>query len=127
MWHRRSKRTETGGIKRLSWKKKRSERGSNPLETRVGEAKLKKKRVRGGTVTDRLAKSDKAALFINGKGKVVNVLQVVSNSANLHYARRNVMTKGAVIEIEDGGKKSKAVVTNRPSREGTVNCSPVKE
>jgi len=43
---------------------------------------------------------------------------VKSNPANPFYIRRNIVTKGAVIETELGD----ALVTNRPGQNGMVNA-----
>jgi small subunit ribosomal protein S8e len=47
---------------------------------------------------------------------------VKENPANRNFARMNVITKGAIIETEDG----MARVTSRPSRDGTVNAILIK-
>ncbi len=54
------------------------------------------------------------------KTKIKNVAE---NPANRHYVRRNIMTRGAIIETEKG----KAVVTSRPGQDGTVNAVLILE
>ena len=44
--------------------------------------------------------------------------EVVENPANRHFVRRNIMTKGTVIETEKG----KARITSRPGQDGTINA-----
>ena len=46
------------------------------------------------------------------------IISVVENPANIHYVRRNIMTKGAIIETELG----KAKITSRPGQTGTINA-----
>ena len=48
----------------------------------------------------------------------VEIKTVLENPADSHFVRRNVITKGAVIDTEKG----KAKVTSRPSQDGTVNA-----
>jgi small subunit ribosomal protein S8e len=42
----------------------------------------------------------------------------VENQANIHYVRRNIINKGAIIETNLG----KARVTSRPGQTGTINA-----
>jgi small subunit ribosomal protein S8e len=59
-------------------------------------------------------------VYIPSENRVARaeIKRVVENPAHVHYARRNVITKGAVIETSVG----KAKVTNRPSQEGIINA-----
>jgi small subunit ribosomal protein S8e len=43
---------------------------------------------------------------------------VVENPANTNYARRNIVTKGAIVETSEG----RARVTSRPGQSGQVNA-----
>lgn len=54
----------------------------------------------------------------SGTTKRVKIMAVKSNPANSFFARRNITTKGAVIETEIGD----AVVTSRPGQDGLVNA-----
>jgi small subunit ribosomal protein S8e len=53
-----------------------------------------------------------------GKVKKVKITNVLESPANRHYARENIITKGAILETEAG----KARVTSRPGQDGTVNA-----
>jgi small subunit ribosomal protein S8e len=48
---------------------------------------------------------------------------VVRNDANPNYVRRNIVTRGAVIETSEG----EARVTSRPGQDGQVNAVLVDE
>jgi small subunit ribosomal protein S8e len=48
---------------------------------------------------------------------------VAENAANPNYARRNIVTRGAVIETSEG----RARVTSRPGQDGQVNAVLVEE
>lgn len=125
IWHLRSNRKPTSGkLKRLR-KKRRSDRGSEFLEIRIGKERKKRKRVLGGLIKTRMLSSDKANVANpkTGKMQVSKILTVVGNPANPHYVRRNVITKGAVIKTELG----LARVTSRPGQHGTINAVLIEE
>jgi small subunit ribosomal protein S8e len=46
------------------------------------------------------------------------IISVVENPANIHYVRRNIITKGAIIETKLG----KARIASRPGQSGTINA-----
>ena len=48
---------------------------------------------------------------------------MVDNPANVNYVRRNIVTKGAVIETSAG----RARVTSRPGQDGQINAVLVDE
>ncbi len=54
----------------------------------------------------------------SGTTRTAKIIAVKSNPANPFFARRNVTTKGAVIETEIGD----AIVTSRPGQDGIVNA-----
>ena len=53
----------------------------------------------------------------NGKTQVVDILGVIENTANPNYVRRNIITKGAIVETTEGNAK----VTSRPGQDGVIN------
>ncbi len=125
LWHLRSKRKPTGGRLHRLKKKRRTNIGSMPVETKIGARHVTKKRVEGGNVKLRLSAVEKVnvADVKTGKIKRVKVISVKENKANIHYIRRNVLTKGALIETEAG----LARVTSRPGQQGIVNAVLVEE
>ena len=42
---------------------------------------------------------------------------VIENTANPNYVRRNIITKGAIVETPEGNAK----VTSRPGQDGVIN------
>ena len=50
--------------------------------------------------------------------RVKKIETVKDNKANLHYMRRNILTKGAVIKTELGDAR----ITNRPGQDGVINA-----
>ncbi len=125
IWHGRSRRKPTGGLYRPHRKKRKYEMGRPQVETLIGERKIKKVRVRGGNYKIKLFRDMFANVYVPKEGKVVRaeIKRVVENPAHVHYARRNVITKGAIIETSVGLAK----VTNRPSQEGIINAVLIEE
>lgn len=120
IWQGRSRRKPTGGLYRRHRKKRKYEMGRPQVETTIGERKIKIVRVRGGNYKVKLFADRYANVYIPSQNRVVKaeIKSVVENPAHVHYARRNVITKGAIILTEIG----KARVTNRPSQEGVINA-----
>ena len=58
-----------------------------------------------------------------GKSSKSKILRVVRNPANVDYQRRGVITKGAIIETEQG----QARVTSRPGQDGVINAVLVEK
>ncbi len=127
-WHRKSKRKPTGGISLSNKKrdKRKSEKGGNPANTTIGEQKLKKIKGRGKTFKRKLYSTKTGLLADKGKQTKVEILSVVENKANRQYARRNIITKGAVLKVKLGDKEIEAKVTNRPGQTGTIQMVPLK-
>lgn len=120
IWQGRSKRKYTGKLYRKFRKKRKYKMGREYIETLIGERKIKKIRVRGGNYKIRLFRDKFANVYVPSEKRVVKaeIKRVVENKAHIHFARKNVITKGAVIETDVG----KAVVTNRPGQEGIINA-----
>jgi small subunit ribosomal protein S8e len=90
-----------------------------PTHTVLGNRRVRQIRGRSGKIKTLLLSDNQANVVgKDGKCKKVKILNVIGNPANAQMVRRNVMTKGAVIETEAG----KAKVTSRPGQEGTINA-----
>jgi small subunit ribosomal protein S8e len=124
-WHLRSKRTPAGAKLRRNSKKKRFQRGSEFLETRIQMKKTKLSRTLGGGVKVKVLSVDFVNIADPKTGKIhkAKILSVHENEANPHYVRRNVLTKGAIIKTDAGLAK----ITSRPGQHGTVNAVIVEE
>lgn len=124
--HGTSKRKATGGRLRAYRAKRLHEAGRLPAETKVSEkGKLKPVRTRGGNIKNRLQEAQHANVVDpkTKKSAKVKIKKVAENPANRHFVRRNILTKGAIIETEKG----KARVTSRPGQDGAVNAVLVKD
>ena len=114
----KSTRSPSGARNVANRGKRKSELGRDPAETRLDEKRLRKIRTRGGNEKLRLATANKINVTgADGKTKVLDILNVVENTANPNYVRRNIITKGAIVETPEGNAK----VTSRPGQDGVIN------
>ena len=118
---RRSLRKSSGGrYKQKGRKEKVNELGRQPALTLIQKRRAKSVRIRGSCRKVRVLAADTANLF-NPKTKKyeqVKIKTVAANPANRHFIRRNIMTKGAVIDTDKG----KARITSRPGQDGAINA-----
>jgi len=119
-WQGKSKRMRTGGRRKMARKKRKFEIGGEKHPTNIGPKDHKKMRVHANNQKIKVAASPTACVtdLKTKKTKVVKIQKVLENTANPHYVRRNIITKGAIIETEIG----KAKVTSRPGQDGCINA-----
>lgn len=119
----KTKASGTGALKRRSRDKVKAHYGGFFHRPRIE----KKAKDAQNTVRSTKGGGNKVAVKIVGyanvavsKGKIQKskVLNVIESYDNRHYARENVVTKGAIIDTELG----KCKVTSRPSQDGTINA-----
>lgn len=117
--HGRSMTKRTGGRRRPNRDKRKHEAGRFSAETELGETVLRTIDARGGVEKVRALRAATASVT-GGDGETtpVAIEDVVRNDADPNYARRNIITKGAVIATELG----EARVTSRPGQDGQVNA-----
>lgn len=119
-WQGKSTRKFTSGRIIRARGKRRFELGGEEASTHLGEKILKTQRGIGGSLKVRLLR-DSTAIVMDPKTKTskkVTIQTVSGNPANVHFVRRNIMTKGAIIKTELG----QARITNRPGQEGSINA-----
>ncbi len=115
----RSQRKATGGRYHQVRTKRKFELAGFLANTKLGKVqKVQQKRTIGGSQKVSMLE----AFQINvtdkdGKSTKVKITNVVDNPANPHLVRRNIITKGSIVETEKG----RARVTSRPGQEGTLN------
>ncbi|MBS3069981.1 30S ribosomal protein S8e [Candidatus Micrarchaeota archaeon] len=123
--HSRTKASGSGGLKRRNRDKtlanyggffSRSHLSQNEKEERKGF------KIIGGGRKVAAVKLAYANLVVDGKTKKTRIKNVLENPANRHYARENIITKGAIVETEAG----KARITSRPGQDGIANAVLVK-
>ncbi len=126
-WHMKSNRLASGGInyaknrcdKKLAWK------GSDFSGTTIGgEAEILVQAARGNVLKAKARKVKEAIITDQKTGKALKgtIITVTGNEANRHFARRNIMTKGALITVKLGDRQVKARVTSRPGQVGAVQA-----
>ncbi len=120
VYQERSKRKITGGRYRFFRKKKLFNMGSPPTFTKIGNKKLKFKREKGGNLKQALLSINKVNVLNpkTKKAQQTDIITVIESPANRHFIRRNIITKGTILETKLG----KAKVTSRPGQEGTLNA-----
>ncbi len=119
IWQGDSLRKPSGGRAKLNKNKRKYELGKGAAETKIGERKVKKIRTTGGNDKTRLTNENKINVVNPKTNKVerAEIISVVENKANTHFVRRNIITKGAVVETSAG----KVKVTSRPGQDGIIN------
>lgn len=124
-WHGRSQRKETGGRYRKARKKRKYELGRDPILPVIGKDEYKKLRIRGGNQKVRVVSAQHVNLTNpkTGETKKAEIKDVIENPANPHYVRRDIITKGAIIETDMG----KAIITSRPGQDGCLNAVLIEE
>ena len=120
LWQGKSKRSRTGRRIRYNRGKRKFEIGREQHLTTIGPTSLKKVRTKGNNRKTRAKTIDVAYIVDpkNNKTTKTEIVSVVENKANIHYVRRNIINKGAIIETKLG----KAKVTSRPGQYGTINA-----
>ena len=94
-----------------------------PNEPLVGEQQTVTRKVRGKNLKTALISASFVNLVLSdSKVKKTKIIRVLENPTNNDYKRRGVITKGAIIETEDG----KCKVISRPGQDGVVNGILVK-
>ena len=120
LWQGRSIRQATGGRYRPSQGKRRAEIGSGPADTHIGENRIRIVRTYGGNSKVRALRSMYATVSSKktGKSQKVKIEKVERNDANPNYVRRNLLTKGAIINTEIGSAR----IVSRPGQNGVINA-----
>ena len=120
----RSNRKATGGRYKRPKVKRMARFERLAMNTKITETKAKSVRTIGGNVKQKLLGANKANIFDTKtkKHEFVEITKAVENPANRHYVRRNMLTKGAIVETAKG----KAKVTSRPGQEGMVNATLIQ-
>ena len=105
--------------------KRKREMGSDFIEPRIGPTKKVAIRTSGGGQKMRLLSAETANVMDpkSSQVKKVKIITVVENPADPHFVRRNVLTKGAIINTELG----KARVTSRPGQAGSVDAVLIEQ
>ena len=114
----------TGGRRSPLRIRRKYETDRYPNEAINGAQVTITRRVRGNNNKVALKSID----FVNlatGKAKVVKskIIKVLDNSTNNDYKRRGIISKGAILETQEG----KCKVVSKPGQNGIVNAVLLKE
>ena len=112
----------TGGRRHPLRSRRKYEMDRFPNEAIIGEQITITRKVRGKNVKTAIKTIDSVNLAIDSKIKRVKIIKVLENATNNDYQRRGIISKGAILETEEG----KCRVVSRPGQHGTVNAILVK-
>ncbi len=112
----------TGGRRHPLRSRRKYEIDRFPNEAIIGEQITITRKVRGKNVKTAIKTIDSVNLAIDSKIKRVKIIKVLENATNNDYQRRGIISKGAILETEEG----KCRVVSRPGQHGTVNAILVK-
>ena len=112
----------TGGRRHSLRTRRKYEIDRFPNEPLVGDQITITRKVRGKNIKTALKTIDSVNLVKDSKIKRVKIIKVLENATNNDYQRRGVISKGAILETEEG----KCRVVSRPGQHGTVNAILVK-
>ncbi|MBI4139835.1 30S ribosomal protein S8e [Candidatus Woesearchaeota archaeon] len=117
----RLKRKPSGGLYTRAGKKKLYELGRKPTNTLIGVKHSSRIiRVRGGNSRQFTLVAHDANLYDPKSRKHVKAVikTETGNPANVNYVRRNILTKGSIVDTDKG----KARITSRPGQHGSVEA-----
>ena len=120
LWQGNSRRSKTGRRIRCSRGKRKFEIGREQHLTTIGEPKMKDVRTKGDNKKTRALTANVVYVVDQKTNKTTktDITSVVENQANIHYIRRNIINKGAIIDTKLG----KAKITSRPGQSGDINA-----
>ena len=120
LWQGNAQRCKTWRRIRTARSKRKFELGSEQHLTTIGKMKYKKIRTRGNNQKMRIMTADTAYVLDPKTGTTTKteIITVVENPANIHYVRRNILNKGAIINTKIG----KAKITTRPGQSGNITA-----
>jgi small subunit ribosomal protein S8e len=113
----------SGGKYHANRKKKSFEASKQERTVTLGDPKSKTLRSRGGFKKTILLNSNTANISTPNGVKKADISNVLETPQNKFLARQNRLIKSAVIETSLG----KARITNRPTREGSINAVLLKQ
>ncbi len=112
----------TGGRRHVLRSRRKYEIDRFPNEALIGDQITITRKVRGKNIKTSIKTIDSVNLALDSKIKRVKIIKVLENATNNDYQRRGVISKGAILETEEG----KCRVVSRPGQHGTVNAILVK-
>ena len=109
----------TGGIRHPLKTRQKFQIDRYPNEALMGEQETATRKTRGNNRKTALKTVNHVNLVLpDAKIKRSKIIRVLENQTNNDYQRRGVITKGAILETEDG----KCKVVSRPGQNGVINA-----
>ena len=109
----------TGGIRHPLKSRQKFQIDRYPNEALMGEQETATRKTRGNNRKTALKTVNHVNLVLpDAKIKRSKIIRVLENQTNNDYQRRGVITKGAILETEDG----KCKVVSRPGQNGVINA-----
>ena len=113
----------TGGIRHPLKTRQKFQIDRYPNEALMGEQETATRKTRGNNRKTALKTVNHVNLVLpDAKIKRSKIVRVLENQTNNDYQRRGVITKGAILETEDG----KCKVVSRPGQNGVINANLVE-
>ena len=112
----------TGGRRHPLRSRRKYELDRFPNEAVIGNQVTVTRKVRGKNIKSAIKTIDSVNLAIDSKIKRVKIIKVLENATNNDYQRRGIISKGAILETEEG----KCKVVSRPGQSGMINAILVK-
>ena len=128
-WKKVSRRKKTGGINNAvnAKTKSLSDKGGKFSKTTVAKVdKRYKTRAVGGNKKTKISHAQTVLISEGNKLTKGKIVDVIENTANKHFVRQKIITKGAIIKVDVNGKDAKVKVTSRPGQTGLVTGVFVK-
>jgi len=121
----KSRRKYTGGRLIHARGKRKFEDGREAADSHLNETRRRIIKTKGSNIKVRLLRCNVANVTdpSNNKTNQVSIDTVIGNTANQHYVRRNILTKGSIIKTNIGDAR----ITSRPGQDGVVNAILIKE
>ena len=108
----------TGGIRHPLKSRRKFQMDRYPNEALMGEQLTVTRKTRGNNRKTAIKTANVVNVILaDGKIKSSKIVRVLENQTNNDYQRRGVITKGAIVETEDG----KCKILSRPGQDGTLN------
>ena len=113
----------TGGIRHPLKSRRKFRMDRYPNEALMGEQLTVTRKTRGNNRKTAIKTANVVNVILaDGKIKSSKIVRVLENQTNNDYQRRGVITKGAIVETEDG----KCKILSRPGQDGTLNGTLLK-
>ena len=116
---RGTRKKASGGLFRWGRTKRLFEKARAPTNTKIGQTVIEGLRTPGNNRKYKVYNAEFVNICDSKKKKCIKakILTVTDNPANRNFIKRNIITKGAIVDTDNG----KVRITSRPGQDGTLN------